>query len=107
MRIVALSGPPASGKGTQCEYICQHFHHIHLSVGDLLRQHTKFMPTLQKYIEKGELVPDDLVVNIVKARLAKEDCSLHGVVLDGFPRTINQGRVVIDFVLPSNVSSNV
>jgi adenylate kinase len=92
LRVIALSGPPASGKGTQCELIATHFHFVHVSVGDLLRAHAKFVPQLTNYINKGELVPDELTIGIVKQRLAAADCQRHGVILDGFPRTLAQAQ---------------
>jgi adenylate kinase len=91
-RVIALSGPPASGKGTQCELVATHFHFVHVSVGDLLRSHAKFVPQLSHFINKGELVPDELTIGIVKSRLAAADCQRHGVILDGFPRTLAQAQ---------------
>lgn len=97
MRIILL-GPPGVGKGTQAKVICENFDILHLSTGDLLRQAVKDATEVglnaKSYMDKGELVPDEVVVELVKERMAKPDCS-KGVLLDGFPRTLNQA-VVLD-----------
>jgi adenylate kinase len=88
---VIISGAPASGKGTQCEFIVSRFGVVHISTGDALREQVKAGTQLGKqvkgYMAKGELVPDDLIIDIVKDRLAKSDCVRKGWLLDGFPRT--------------------
>lgn len=96
---IIIAGAPASGKGTQCELIVKRFNVVHISTGDLLREHIKQgTPLGQKanaYITKGELVPDDLIIGIVKDKLASEDCRKRGWLLDGFPRTIGQAQALI------------
>jgi len=92
MRIVLL-GPPGAGKGTQAQTLRQTFGIPHISTGDLLRQAVREETALGKqarsYMDKGELVPDDLVTAMVAERLQQADCA-PGFLLDGFPRTIAQ-----------------
>jgi len=92
MRIV-LVGPPGAGKGTQAQTLRQTFGIPHISTGDLLRQAVREETALGKqarsYMDKGELVPDDLVTAMVAERLQRADCA-PGFLLDGFPRTIAQ-----------------
>jgi adenylate kinase len=92
MRIVLL-GPPGAGKGTQAQTLRQTFGIPHISTGDLLRHAVREETTLGKqarsYMDKGELVPDDLVTAMVAERLQQADC-IPGFLLDGFPRTIAQ-----------------
>jgi adenylate kinase len=90
-------GPPGSGKGTQSEFICKDFHIVQLSTGDLLRYHRKNGTELgkkaQEFMDKGELVPDDLIIEIIRNELKKEEYS-NGFLLDGFPRTITQAEAL-------------
>lgn len=92
MRLVLL-GPPGVGKGTQASAIVGKYNIPHISTGDIFRANIKEGTELGKeaksYMDKGLLVPDELVVSIVKDRLTKEDCS-EGFLLDGFPRTLDQ-----------------
>lgn len=92
MRLVLL-GPPGAGKGTQASAIVKKYNIPHISTGDIFRANIKEGTELGKkakeYMDKGLLVPDELVVSIVKDRLSKDDCKL-GFLLDGFPRTVNQ-----------------
>ena len=92
MRLVLL-GPPGAGKGTQAELIKSHFSIPHISTGDMLREARKNQTELgrqaEKYMEAGELVPDSVVIGIVRERLSAPDCS-KGFLLDGFPRTVQQ-----------------
>mmetsp|Transcript_71319 Transcript_71319/g.148877 ORF Transcript_71319/g.148877 Transcript_71319/m.148877 type:complete len:294 (-) Transcript_71319:305-1186(-) len=107
---IIIAGAPASGKGTQCELIVEKFGVVHISTGDLLRaqveEETELGKKADKYMKAGVLVPDDLMINIVLARLAQEDCQTKGWLLDGFPRTgaqaealQNAGIVATHFVL--------
>lgn len=92
MRIVLL-GPPGVGKGTQAASIIEKYNIPHISTGDIFRANIKNGTDLGKkaksYMDEGKLVPDELVVSIVKDRLLEEDCK-DGFLLDGFPRTIEQ-----------------
>lgn len=92
MRLILL-GPPGAGKGTQASSIVEKYQIPHISTGDIFRKNIKEGTELGKkakeYMDKGLLVPDDLVVAIVKDRLTEEDCK-DGFLLDGFPRTVAQ-----------------
>lgn len=92
MRLILL-GPPGAGKGTQAANIVKEYSIPHISTGDIFRKNIKEGTELgikaKEYMDKGLLVPDELVVAIVKDRLTEEDCK-KGFLLDGFPRTINQ-----------------
>lgn len=96
MRLILL-GPPGVGKGTQASAIVKKYNIPHISTGDIFRANIKEGTELGKkakeYMDKGLLVPDELVVSIVQDRLTKEDC-VNGFLLDGFPRTINQAEAL-------------
>lgn len=96
MRIVLL-GAPGAGKGTQGEKLVKKYHIPHISTGDIFRAAIKEGTVLGKqakeFIDKGELVPDALVVGIVRERLQQPDCS-DGFLLDGFPRTVGQAEAL-------------
>jgi len=88
-----LLGPPGAGKGTQASNIMKKYAIPHISTGDIFRmniqQGTELGRKAKEYMDKGLLVPDDIVVDIVKDRLTEEDCK-KGFLLDGFPRTVTQ-----------------
>lgn len=92
MRLMLLGGPGA-GKGTQASFLIKHFNIPQISTGDMLRnavvQGTPLGLSAKKIMESGQLVPDDIIIALVKDRLEKEDCK-NGFLLDGFPRTIVQ-----------------
>jgi adenylate kinase len=92
MNLIML-GPPGAGKGTQAERIASLYSLPHISTGDIFRENikegTKLGLEAKGYMDRGELVPDELVINIVKDRLDAPDCG-RGFVLDGFPRTVEQ-----------------
>lgn len=107
---IIISGAPASGKGTQCEFIVEKFGVVHISTGDALRDQVKKGTELgnmaKSFMDKGALVPDDVMIGIVRDRLAAEDCKEKGWLLDGFPRTgvqaeamAQEGIVAEKFVL--------
>ena len=87
---IVLLGPPGVGKGTQAEIIADTTHLPHISSGDLFRENMKENTELGKkarsYMDKGELVPDNITIDMVKERLQRADCKA-GAILDGFPRT--------------------
>ncbi len=94
---IVMLGPPGAGKGTQAKKIAQKMDLVHVSTGDLFRENLKNETELgklaQEYMNKGELVPDDVTVRMVEARLARPDCE-KGAVLDGFPRTPEQAKAL-------------
>lgn len=94
MKIVLL-GAPGAGKGTQADGISKRFNIVHISTGDIFRKNIKEQTEIGKvaksYIDKGDLVPDEVTCEIVRLRLAEEDCK-NGYLLDGFPRDIFQAE---------------
>lgn len=94
MRIVFI-GPPGAGKGTQAERIVKTYQIAHLSTGDMLRAardaQTEVGRKAEQYMSRGELVPDGVIVEIIRERLENPDCR-QGYLLDGFPRTIAQAE---------------
>ncbi|MBQ7944183.1 MAG: adenylate kinase [Lachnospiraceae bacterium] len=96
MKIIML-GAPGAGKGTQAKMIAEKYTIPHVSTGDIFRANIKNGTELgmeaKKYMDQGQLVPDELTVKILLDRVAKDDCK-NGYVLDGFPRTIPQAEVL-------------
>ena len=99
MNIIFL-GPPGAGKGTQAQIVCQKLGIPQISTGDMLRAaiaaRTETGMKAKAYMDKGQLVPDGVVIDIVKERLAKDDCR-KGYILDGFPRTVEQAKALGSF----------
>lgn len=93
-------GAPGAGKGTQATRVCEKYNIPHISTGDILRANIKAGTALgveaKSYIDKGLLVPDEVVIGLVKDRLAQSDCK-KGFLLDGFPRTIEQAKSLDKF----------
>lgn len=93
--VVILLGPPGAGKGTQAGMLKNTLQVPHISTGDLLRENVKQETSLGKeakgYMDAGKLVPDDLILDMLFARVAEEDCT-RGYILDGFPRTLEQAK---------------
>ncbi|MGC9515398.1 adenylate kinase [Methanocrinis sp.] len=100
---IVLLGPPGSGKGTQAKMIADKYGVVHISTGDILRENVRNNTPLgveaKKYMEAGKLVPDSLLIDIIKDRLAKDDVK-GGWMLDGYPRTIPQAEAM-DEILPA------
>ena len=96
MKII-MFGAPGAGKGTQAHMIAEKYHLPHVSTGDIFRANIKNGTELGKeakgYMDRGELVPDELTVRILLDRVAQEDCK-NGYILDGFPRNIPQAEVL-------------
>jgi adenylate kinase len=94
-RAVIFLGPPGSGKGTQAKELARQYGVPHLSTGDMLREHVNKGTPLglkaKPIMERGELVPDSLVLKMVAERIERPDCE-HGFVFDGFPRTVAQAK---------------
>jgi adenylate kinase len=110
-----IFGPPGSGKGTYSSRIAPKFNIPHIATGDIFREIAKSETPLGKkvaeYLNKGELVPDNIVIEILKERISKEDCK-NGFILDGYPRTIPQAEAlekitkidkIINLVVPEDV----
>ncbi len=98
---IIIFGPPGAGKGTQAERIADKYGVVHISTGDIFRSAVKNGTELgikaKAFMDKGELVPDDIVIGIIKRRIEEPDCK-SGFLLDGFPRTIAQAQA-LDTVL--------
>ena len=96
MRLVVL-GPPGAGKGTQAVQLAERFACADVATGDIFRENvasgTELGRAAQEYMDRGDLVPDDVVIAMVMERLAEDDCD-GGFVLDGFPRTVNQAEAL-------------
>jgi len=96
-RYIILLGPPGAGKGTQAKTLAEKLNLVHISSGDLFRenidQQTDLGKKAQNFIERGELVPDEITIAMIRERLAKAD-SKEGAILDGFPRTTNQAQAL-------------
>jgi adenylate kinase len=115
MKIILL-GPPGAGKGTQAQFICQHYNIPQISTGDMLRNAiqagTELGLAAKKIMDDGGLVSDDIIVGIVAERIEQSDC-LAGFLFDGFPRTIPQAeaieqeKIVIDHVIQIDISDEV
>lgn len=111
MRLILL-GPPGAGKGTQANYIKDKYNIPQISTGDMLRAAAKAGTPLglaaKKLMDQGQLVPDDIIINLVKERIKEADCA-KGFLFDGFPRTIPQAEamkeagVAIDYVVEIDV----
>lgn len=95
MKRVVLLGPPGAGKGTQASGIAEKYNILHISTGDIFRANIKEGTELGKkaksYMDKGELVPDELTCDLVEDRVMQDDCK-NGYLLDGFPRTVFQAE---------------
>ena len=98
-------GPPGSGKGTQAKRICEELSILHLSTGDLLREAVKNQTELglkaKTFMEAGELVPDELIVGLIEAKLQNGDLD-SGFILDGFPRTVPQAEALREMFTKNN-----
>jgi adenylate kinase len=115
MRLILL-GAPGAGKGTQAKFICEKFSIPQISTGDMLRGAVKAGTELgiiaKKVMDSGALMPDDIIIGLVKERLKEPDCK-NGYLFDGFPRTIPQAEAMkdagvnLDYVLEIAVSDDV
>lgn len=102
MRIILL-GSPGAGKGTQARYLTEKYHIPFISTGAMLRAEVEAKTELgfiaENYLSRGELIPDDIMIDLVKHRLAQPDCK-NGYLLDGFPRTIPQAKALMEHNIP-------
>lgn len=96
--ILVLFGPPGAGKGTQASALCERFGVPQVATGDIFRKHLSEQTALGQlakgYMDRGQLVPDEVVWDLVASRLAEPDCG-GGVLLDGFPRTVRQAELML------------
>lgn len=107
---IILLGPPGAGKGTQAKLISGKYSIPHISTGDIFRKNISNKTPLgmeaKSYMDKGQLVPDELTIEIVKDRLSEEDCK-NGFLLDGFPRTVKQAEALDEFLRNKNSKTDV
>ena len=105
---ILIFGPPGCGKGTQSEFIVKKYNLKHLSTGDIFRENIKNKTALgleaKLYIDKGQLVPDSITINMLAERI-KDVKSENGFLFDGFPRTIDQAKALDIFL--SNIGQNI
>ena len=108
--LLIFLGPPGSGKGTQAQILTKKLNYLHISIGDLLRENISTQTDLgklaSKYVSSGELVPDDLIIDLVNSSIVDlqgKESSSKGVILDGFPRTINQAVALENKIKELNV----
>jgi len=98
---IVLLGPPGAGKGTQAQLIAEKLNLSHISSGDIFRENLKKETELGKlaktYMDKGELVPDDVTISMIHERLSRPDCD-NGALLDGFPRTPAQASALAEML---------
>lgn len=101
---LVLFGPPGAGKGTQADFLIEKYQLIHLSTGDLLRSQIAAQTELgleaKSYMDKGFLVPDSIVIGMIKSKL-QENKEANGFIFDGFPRTVEQAKA-LDQLLNEN-----
>ncbi|MFZ3071419.1 MAG: adenylate kinase [Anaerolineaceae bacterium] len=107
---IVMLGPPGAGKGTQAKVLAEKLRLVHVSSGDLFRenlsQETELGKLAQTFMNKGELVPDDVTIAMVKERLSRPDCA-KGAVLDGFPRTPAQAEALSGILAAMNGKVNL
>lgn len=100
-KYIVLLGPPGAGKGTQAAVVAKKLKLAHISSGNLFRENvdnrTELGLKAQRFIDSGQLVPDDLTIAMVKERIRRPDC-IDGVILDGFPRTVDQAAALDDLL---------
>ena len=110
MKRLIFLGPPGAGKGTQAHVLSGLFAIPHISTGDILRSAVKDQTTLgkqaQDYMDRGELVPDELILDLIKERLGQSDAN-NGWILDGFPRNVSQAEFLDRLLEDLNLSADV
>ncbi len=110
IKAIVFLGPPGAGKGTHAKEVSQILNIPHISTGDIFREHVKNQTDLgikvKSYLDAGKLVPDELVWEVVKDRIDKEDCK-NGFILDGFPRTILQAEMLEKYLKEKNADIKV
>jgi adenylate kinase len=105
-RIVVL-GKQGAGKGTQAVRLSRHYVVPHVSTGDTfraaVRSGSEFGQKARRFLDAGELVPDEIVIGMVRERLTRDDTTHRGFILDGFPRTVPQAEALMDFLEPTGL----
>ena len=108
-KYIVLLGPPGAGKGTQAQIISEKYGLAHISSGDIFRENLKAQTELGKlaqgYMNRGELVPDDVTIAMIKERLSRPDC-VAGALLDGFPRTPAQAEALSSMLAETHAKIN-
>lgn len=106
--LIVLLGPPGAGKGTQAKVLSQALGLAHISSGDLFRDHLQRKTDLgilaQGYMQRGELVPDDVTISMIRDRMDNSDCA-KGAILDGFPRTVPQAEALDAWLADSKLGA--
>lgn len=106
--LIVLLGPPGAGKGTQAKLLSQKLGLAHISSGDLFRENLEKRTDLgilaQEYMQRGDLVPDDVTIAMIRERMRKTDCA-KGAILDGFPRTVPQAEALDIWLADSGVGT--
>ncbi|WP_081099849.1 adenylate kinase [Leptospira noguchii] len=107
MKNIIFMGPPGAGKGTQAKILCERLSIPQISTGDILRDAVKYQTAMgmeaKRYMDAGDLVPDSVVIGIIKDRIREADCK-NGFLLDGFPRTVEQAEA-LDILLKNEGKS--
>lgn len=100
-RFIIMLGPPGAGKGTQAKIVAKNLDMVHISSGDIFRENLKNQTEMGKkaetYLNRGELVPDDVTIEMIRERLSRPDCGV-GAILDGFPRTSVQAQALAELL---------
>ena len=99
---LVIFGRQGAGKGTQCAFLVEHYGAVHVSTGDMLREAvaagTEFGAQARTFMDAGQLLPDEVMVGVVRERLAADDVTAAGFLLDGFPRTLPQAEALCAIV---------
>lgn len=108
MKRLIILGAPGSGKGSQCKWITRDYNVPHISTGDIFRKNisegTELGKKAKEYMDKGALVPDELVIDLLKSRLDEADCTEQGFLLDGFPRTLSQAEALSEYLESKDIT---
>ena len=106
-RLIILCAP-GSGKGSQCKWITKDYNVPHISTGDIFRKNisegTELGKKAKEYMDKGMLVPDELVIGLLTSRLDEQDCIENGFLLDGFPRTLSQAEALQEYLSSKGIT---
>ena len=104
---MVILGKQGAGKGTQCVRLARHYVVPHISTGDMFRAAvkttTEFGRQAEEYMNAGELIPDEVVIGVVRERLEQDDTVRRGFILDGFPRTVHQAEALMEFLAPRGI----